>query len=72
MSWAFLLQVAGTSTPPFRPLTPQEDADMTCTLATIPQAPRRMQRSGLGRTYRLSREPRRSWRRYLRSNRPSC
>jgi N-acetylglucosaminyldiphosphoundecaprenol N-acetyl-beta-D-mannosaminyltransferase len=35
---------------------------------TMSQAPRWMQRSGLEWTYRLSREPRRLWRRYLRNN----
>jgi N-acetylglucosaminyldiphosphoundecaprenol N-acetyl-beta-D-mannosaminyltransferase len=34
----------------------------------IPQAPAWMQRSGLEWTYRLSREPRRLWRRYARGN----
>jgi N-acetylglucosaminyldiphosphoundecaprenol N-acetyl-beta-D-mannosaminyltransferase len=34
----------------------------------ISQAPRWMQRSGLEWTYRLSREPRRLWRRYARGN----
>ena len=34
----------------------------------ISQAPRWMQRSGLEWTYRLSREPRRLWRRYARRN----
>jgi N-acetylglucosaminyldiphosphoundecaprenol N-acetyl-beta-D-mannosaminyltransferase len=34
----------------------------------IPQAPRWMQRNGLEWTYRLSREPRRLWRRYARRN----
>jgi N-acetylglucosaminyldiphosphoundecaprenol N-acetyl-beta-D-mannosaminyltransferase len=34
----------------------------------LPQAPRWMQRSGLEWTYRLSREPRRLWRRYLSNN----
>jgi N-acetylglucosaminyldiphosphoundecaprenol N-acetyl-beta-D-mannosaminyltransferase len=34
----------------------------------VPQAPRWMQRSGLEWTYRLSREPRRLWRRYARYN----
>jgi N-acetylglucosaminyldiphosphoundecaprenol N-acetyl-beta-D-mannosaminyltransferase len=34
----------------------------------IPQAPAWMQRSGLEWTYRLSREPRRLWRRYARYN----
>jgi len=37
---------------------------------TVPQAPRWMQRSGLEWTYRLGREPRRLWRRYLRNNPP--
>lgn len=106
------LPVAGTATPPFRPLTPQEDADVVTTIddsgaqlvwvglstpkqerwmaehvgrlranallgvgaafdlhaGTVPQAPRWMQRSGLEWSYRLSREPRRLWRRYLRNN----
>jgi N-acetylglucosaminyldiphosphoundecaprenol N-acetyl-beta-D-mannosaminyltransferase len=106
------LQVAGTSTPPFRPLTSQEDANIVQVIndsgaqlvwvglstpkqerwmaehvgrlranalfgvgaafdlhaGTVPQAPRWMQRSGLEWTYRLSREPRRLWRRYLRNN----
>jgi N-acetylglucosaminyldiphosphoundecaprenol N-acetyl-beta-D-mannosaminyltransferase len=35
---------------------------------TIAQAPRWMQRSGLEWTYRLAKEPRRLWRRYLRTN----
>ena len=35
---------------------------------TVPQAPRWMQRSGLEWAYRLGREPRRLWRRYLRNN----
>lgn len=34
----------------------------------VPQAPRWMQRSGLEWIYRLSREPRRLWRRYARYN----
>ena len=34
----------------------------------IPQAPPWMQRNGLEWTYRLSREPRRLWRRYARGN----
>ena len=34
----------------------------------VPQAPPWMQRSGLEWTYRLSREPRRLWRRYARYN----
>jgi N-acetylglucosaminyldiphosphoundecaprenol N-acetyl-beta-D-mannosaminyltransferase len=106
------LQVAGTSTPPFRPLTPLEDANIVQVIndsgaqlvwvglstpkqerwmaehvgrlranalfgvgaafdlhaGIVPQAPRWMQRSGLEWTYRLSREPRRLWRRYLRNN----
>jgi hypothetical protein len=35
---------------------------------TLPQAPGWMQRSGLEWAYRLGREPRRLWRRYLRNN----
>jgi N-acetylglucosaminyldiphosphoundecaprenol N-acetyl-beta-D-mannosaminyltransferase len=106
------LRVAGTATPPFRPLTPREDEDVVRMIndsgarlvwvglstpkqerwiaehvgrlranalfgvgaafdlvaGTIPQAPRWMQRSGLEWTYRLGREPRRLWRRYLRNN----
>ena len=106
------LRVAGTLTPPFRPLTPQEDAEIVQVIndsgaqlvwvglstpkqerwmaehvgrlranalfgvgaafdlhaGTVSQAPRWMQRSGLEWTYRLGREPRRLWRRYLRNN----
>jgi N-acetylglucosaminyldiphosphoundecaprenol N-acetyl-beta-D-mannosaminyltransferase len=106
------LQVAGASSPPFRPLTPQEDADVVQAInnsgaqlvwvglstpkqerwmaehvgklranalfgvgaafdlhaGLIPQAPRWMQRNGLEWAYRLGREPRRLWRRYLRNN----
>jgi N-acetylglucosaminyldiphosphoundecaprenol N-acetyl-beta-D-mannosaminyltransferase len=106
------LRVAGTLTPPFRPLTSEEDADTVRAIndsgaqlvwvglgapkqerwmaehvgrlranvlfgvgaafdfhaGTIRQAPRWMQRSGLEWTYRLSQEPRRLWRRYLRNN----
>lgn len=106
------LPVAGTLTPPFRPLTPQEDADIVQVIndsgaqlvwvglstpkqerwmaehvgklranalfgvgaafdlhaGTLPQAPLWMQRSGLEWAYRLGREPRRLWRRYLRNN----
>jgi N-acetylglucosaminyldiphosphoundecaprenol N-acetyl-beta-D-mannosaminyltransferase len=106
------LQVAGTWSPPFRPLTAEEDqaiverinrsrADLVWIgLSTpkqerwmaahagrleakallgvgaafdihaglLPQAPLWMQRSGLEWLYRLGREPRRLWRRYLRSN----
>ena len=35
---------------------------------TLPQAPRWMQRHGLEWLYRLGREPRRLWRRYLSAN----
>ncbi|NMO90295.1 WecB/TagA/CpsF family glycosyltransferase [Actinomycetospora sp. TBRC 11914] len=106
------LRIAGTWTPPFRPLTPDEDAEVVRVIndsgaqlvwvglstpkqerwlaehvgtlranalfgvgaafdlqaGTIPQAPRWMQRSGLEWAYRLGREPRRLWRRYLRNN----
>jgi N-acetylglucosaminyldiphosphoundecaprenol N-acetyl-beta-D-mannosaminyltransferase len=106
------LRVAGTCSPPFRPLTPDEDrlaverinrsgADLVWVgLSTpkqerwmaahadrldakallgvgaafdihaglLPQAPSWMQRSGLEWLYRLGREPRRLWRRYLRNN----
>jgi N-acetylglucosaminyldiphosphoundecaprenol N-acetyl-beta-D-mannosaminyltransferase len=106
------LRVAGTYTPPFRPLTDDEahhvtelindsGADMVWVglstpkqerwmaefidrlnapvllgvgaafdihAGTLPQAPRWMQRSGLEWFYRLWREPRRLWRRYLRNN----
>jgi N-acetylglucosaminyldiphosphoundecaprenol N-acetyl-beta-D-mannosaminyltransferase len=34
----------------------------------VAQAPRWMQRSGLEWSYRLAREPRRLWRRYVRQN----
>jgi N-acetylglucosaminyldiphosphoundecaprenol N-acetyl-beta-D-mannosaminyltransferase len=106
------LRVAGTWSPPFRPLTAEEDqaiverinrsgADLVWVgLSTpkqerwmaahagrleakallgvgaafdihaglLPQAPLWMQRSGLEWLYRLGREPRRLWRRYLRNN----
>jgi N-acetylglucosaminyldiphosphoundecaprenol N-acetyl-beta-D-mannosaminyltransferase len=106
------LRVAGTHSPPFRPLTPKEDAELVDSInaagpdilwvglstpkqerwmadhvgrldapvligvgaafdihaGTLPQAPRWMQRSGLEWFYRLIREPRRLWRRYLRNN----
>lgn len=106
------LLVAGTCSPPFRPLTPEE-SERTCAeinaarpdlvwvgLSTpkqerwmaahrnrldaqvllgvgaafdihaglLPQAPPWMQRSGLEWLYRLAREPRRLWRRYLYNN----
>jgi N-acetylglucosaminyldiphosphoundecaprenol N-acetyl-beta-D-mannosaminyltransferase len=106
------LRVAGTMSPPFRPLTPREDAavverinaaapDLVWVglstpkqerwMAThvgrltapvllgvgaafdihaglLPQAPRWIQRAGLEWLYRLLREPRRLWRRYLHNN----
>jgi N-acetylglucosaminyldiphosphoundecaprenol N-acetyl-beta-D-mannosaminyltransferase len=106
------LEVAGTYSPPFRSLTPEEDAaaveringtrpDLVWVgLSTpkqerwmaahvgritapvllgvgaafdihagvLPQAPRWAQRSGLEWLYRLFREPRRLWRRYLSNN----
>ena len=106
------LRVAGTWTPPFRPLTAEEDGEVVRMIndsgarlvwvglstpkqerwmadhvgklranalfgvgaafdlhaGTLPQAPRWMQRSGLEWAYRLGREPRRLWRRYLRNN----
>lgn len=105
------LQIAGSESPPFRVLTPEEDdgvvrrinesgagilfvglgcpkqdhfaadhADrilpvQVCVGAafdfhagTKPMAPTWMQRTGLEWLYRLSREPRRLWRRYLQTN----
>jgi N-acetylglucosaminyldiphosphoundecaprenol N-acetyl-beta-D-mannosaminyltransferase len=106
------LQVAGRMSPPFRPLTPDEDRlvvqringaqpDLVWVGLSTPkqerwmaahvgrlrapvllgvgaafdlhagltrQAPSWMQRSGLEWLYRLYREPRRLWRRYLRNN----
>ncbi len=106
------LRVAGTWSPPFRPLTPDEDRmvieainrsapdlvwvglstpkqerwmaayrgylDAPAVLGVgaafdmhaglLPQAPQWMQRSGLEWLYRLGREPKRLWRRYLRNN----
>ena len=106
------LSVVGTHSPPFRPTTPEEDAELVRAMneagpdivwvglstpkqerwmadhvgrldapvligvgaafdihaGTLPQAPRWMQRSGLEWLYRLVREPRRLWRRYLRNN----
>lgn len=106
------LRIAGTWTPPFRPLSPDEDAEVVRVIndsgaqlvwvglstpkqerwmaehvgklranalfgvgaafdlhaGTLPQAPRWMQHSGLEWAYRLGREPRRLWRRYLRNN----
>jgi N-acetylglucosaminyldiphosphoundecaprenol N-acetyl-beta-D-mannosaminyltransferase len=106
------LTIAGTHSPPFRPLTLDEDAELVGAInearpdivwvglstpkqerwmadhvgrldapvligvgaafdihaGTLPQAPRWMQRGGLEWLYRLVREPRRLWRRYLRNN----
>jgi N-acetylglucosaminyldiphosphoundecaprenol N-acetyl-beta-D-mannosaminyltransferase len=106
------LLIAGEHSPPFRPLTPEEDdrciaaiiaseADIVFVgLSTpkqdywmmqhrdrlpgvilvgvgaafdfhaglVPQAPPWMQQAGLEWAYRLTREPRRLWRRYLRYN----
>jgi len=106
------LRVAGCLSPPFRPLTPQEDEEVVRRIdasgadlvwvglstpkqerwmaahvgrlrapvllgvgaafdihaGLLPQAPRWMQRSGLEWLYRLAREPRRLWRRYLGNN----
>lgn len=106
------LRVAGTYSPPFRPLTAEEDdavvdainasgaqlvwvglstpkqerwmaahrarlrapvllgvgAAFDMHAGLLPQAPRWMQRSGLEWSYRLIREPRRLWRRYLGNN----
>ncbi len=106
------LQVAGTHSPPFRPLTAQEEDAVVAQIdgsaadvvwvgigvpkqekwmarmrdrldapvlvgvgaafdfhaGLVPQAPPRLQRMGLEWAYRLSREPRRLWRRYLRYN----
>jgi N-acetylglucosaminyldiphosphoundecaprenol N-acetyl-beta-D-mannosaminyltransferase len=106
------LRVAGTMSPPFRDLTPEEDAAVVRRInatapdlvwvglstpkqerwmaahvgqltapvllgvgaafdihaGLLPQAPRWMQRAGLEWLYRLLREPRRLWRRYLRNN----
>lgn len=106
------LKVTGTYSPPFRPLTPDEDAAVVEAInasgaqlvwvglstpkqerwmaahrnalhaptllgvgaafdihaGLLPQAPRWMQRAGLEWFYRLCREPRRLWRRYLGNN----
>jgi N-acetylglucosaminyldiphosphoundecaprenol N-acetyl-beta-D-mannosaminyltransferase len=106
------LRIAGTWTPPVRPLRPDEDAEVVRVIndsgaqlvwvglstpkqerwmaehverlranalfgvgaafdlhaGTVPQAPRWVQHSGLEWAYRLGREPRRLWRRYLRNN----
>ena len=106
------LQIVGTYSPPFRPLTPDEDeaiidkinssgaelvwvglstpkqerwmaahagrlnaaamfgvgAAFDFHAGLIPQAPPWLQRHGLEWAYRLTKEPRRLWRRYLRNN----
>jgi N-acetylglucosaminyldiphosphoundecaprenol N-acetyl-beta-D-mannosaminyltransferase len=106
------LRVVGTCSPPFRPLTEEEDAAIVQAIngaspdivwvglstpkqerwmanhvgrvrapvligvgaafdihaGTLAQAPRWMQRSGLEWLYRLIREPRRLWKRYLVNN----
>lgn len=106
------LEVAGTHSPPFRPLTEAEDEEIVARINSaapelvwiglstpkqerwmadhidrltspvllgvgaafdfhaglIPQAPPRMQRLGLEWLYRLAKEPRRLWRRYLYNN----
>lgn len=106
------LEVVGTHSPPFRPLTPEEDNEIVDTInradphllwvglstpkqerwmaehvgrlrapvllgvgaafdinaGLLPQAPRWVQRSGFEWLYRLLREPRRLWRRYLSNN----
>jgi N-acetylglucosaminyldiphosphoundecaprenol N-acetyl-beta-D-mannosaminyltransferase len=106
------LRIVGGSSPPFRPLTPEEDerelelintsgaavvwvgtgqpqqeqwmhrmrarlsppmlvgvgAAFDFHAGLVSQAPPWMQRNGLEWTYRLSREPRRLWRRYARYN----
>jgi N-acetylglucosaminyldiphosphoundecaprenol N-acetyl-beta-D-mannosaminyltransferase len=106
------IQIVGGNSPPFRPLTPEEDrraledieasgaqvvwvgtgqplqeqwmhrvrselsppllvgvgAAFDFHAGLVSQAPSWMQRNGLEWTYRLSREPRRLWRRYARYN----
>jgi N-acetylglucosaminyldiphosphoundecaprenol N-acetyl-beta-D-mannosaminyltransferase len=106
------LRIVGRSSPPFRPLTPEEELQTIAEIdgsgaavvwvgtgqpkqeiwmlnmrprlraqllvgvgaafdfhaGLVPQAPRWMQRTGLEWAYRLSREPRRLWRRYARYN----
>lgn len=105
-------QSVGTYSPPFRPLTPEEDEAIVARInaakpdlvwvglstpkqerwmsahvgrlevpallgvgaafdihaGTLPQAPRWMQQRGLEWLYRLVKEPRRLWRRYLSNN----
>lgn len=106
------LAIAGAYSPPFRRLTPEEDAEAVQRInesgaelvwvglstpkqerwmsehvgrlnaaalfgvgaafdfhaGLVPQAPPWMQRRGLEWSYRLAKEPRRLWRRYLRNN----
>lgn len=106
------IRVVGTYTPPFRPLTPEEEAALINRVAAlrpdffwvglstpkqerfmaaylprleatvmlgvgaafdfhagrVDQAPRWIQRSGFEWLYRLAKEPRRLWKRYLRNN----
>ncbi len=106
------INIVGGFSPPFRELTPEEEAEVISAIddsgaavvwvgtgqpkqekwmhhmrprlaaqllvgvgaafdfhaGLVPQAPRWMQRGGLEWTYRLSREPRRLWRRYARYN----
>jgi N-acetylglucosaminyldiphosphoundecaprenol N-acetyl-beta-D-mannosaminyltransferase len=106
------LRIAGTYSPPFRPVTAEEDEAIVARIndarpdlvwvglstpkqerwmdahvgrlaapamlgvgaafdihaGNLRQAPRWMQRNGLEWLYRLYREPRRLWRRYLRNN----
>lgn len=106
------LKVVGTYSPPFRPLTPEEDAEVVDRInasgadlvwvglstpkqerwmaahrsvltapvllgvgaafdfhaGLLPRAPEWMQQRGLEWSYRLAKEPRRLWRRYLRNN----
>jgi N-acetylglucosaminyldiphosphoundecaprenol N-acetyl-beta-D-mannosaminyltransferase len=106
------IKIIGTYSPPFRPLTTSEEADLISRLSTlqpdlfwvglstpkqekfmaaysqklaariflgvgaafdfhagrVPQAPAWMQHSGLEWLFRLAREPRRLWKRYLKNN----
>lgn len=106
------LRIVGTYSPPFRPLTPEEDREVVSRInasgaelvwvglstpkqerwmaahvgllqapvlagvgaafdfhaGLVPQAPPWMQLRGLEWVYRLAKEPRRLWKRYLRNN----
>ncbi len=106
------LKIVGMYSPPFRPLTPEEDEEIVARInaseadlvwvglstpkqerwmaahvgrlnapvllgvgaafdfhaGLVPQAPRWMQQRGLEWFYRLTKEPRRLWKRYLRNN----